>query len=204
VKIDYHEVGIRLVVAVVQPVMFSGLMLSGAYFNAYGSWTLGLVLVFAGLVIWLFSIFPEGPTGLMILASAALMITWPAAAQVVDSAALHDRGVRTTCTVLDVSERTETRVTRQGDGNWSWTATTYYDHHLRCADDRLQTMTSSSRAADAGQRLDITFDPAGRVEPQPVDTVWAPAVWAWIGGIALAVSVLLRVIGVLWGRRHPW
>jgi hypothetical protein len=203
VDVDYYRLPFQLTIALVQPVLVVGLTLGGAYLNAYGSPILGFVLSFAGMVAWVFSIALHAPMGIIFLSSIALMIAWGATWVGVETGVLHDRGVRTTCTVLDVSKRTETHTTYNGDGDWSTTTHTYYDHDLRCTDDHINSMTLSSRAADDGQQLDVIYDPADRVGAQPADHVSDGFGAARVSGVALAVSVFLRVIGVLWRARRP-
>jgi hypothetical protein len=108
--------------------------------------------------------------------------------------------------VLNVAERTETTTDYDSTTHTTSTTThTYYDYQLRCADTHINTMTLSSRAsAGQGQQLDVTYDPHDRVDPKPSDDVTDGSGWFLAAWISLALSVLARVIGVVWEALDPW
>jgi hypothetical protein len=198
----FHRSGpaAQLVFAVVQPVLVVGSALAGAWVGAHSSRVLGGALFVIGVLLWLTSIFLAASLGWVFAGAAATMVAAFAALAGVNDTALHERGVRATCTVLGVQTRLVPIRTYDGQ-QWSTTTDTYYDHRLGCDDKREESMSLSFRAAGEGARLDVVHDPAGLVATQPADAVSDGTGLAWISGISLLVAVGARVIGVAQGER---
>ncbi|MFC3452683.1 hypothetical protein [Amycolatopsis speibonae] len=184
------------VIAVVQPVLVVASSLAGARLCAHSSRVLGGVLLGVGLLLWLTSILLAAPLGWVMAGAAATVIAAFAAWEGVNDAALSERGVRTSCTVLDIQTRRVPIRTYDGE-QWSTTTDTYYDHRLACEGEREENVSLSYRAAGEGARLDVVYDPAGAVATQPADAVSDGTLSSWIGGASLLVAVGARVAGVV-------
>ncbi|WP_158634231.1 hypothetical protein [Amycolatopsis sp. WAC 04197] len=184
------------VIAVVQPVLVVASSLAGAWLCAHSSRVLGGVLLGVGLVLWLTSILLAAAPGWVMAGAAATVIAAFAAWEGVNDAALAERGVRTSCTVLDIQTRRVPIRTYDGE-HWSTTTETYYDHRLACGDEREENVSLSYRAAGEGARLDVVYDPDGAVATQPAGAVSDGTLSAWIGGTSLLVAVGARVLGVV-------
>ncbi|MFB9903878.1 hypothetical protein [Allokutzneria oryzae] len=208
----------NLIIAVCQPLVLLGLLAGVEHLAVHGPDTgtatfYKVVLVVLVGVVWLLSIVLSAHPLPLFLGAVASMIAMGATVSGIESATIHERGLRTTCLVLDVAKRTETTSHFEsttnpdgtpGPGRWTTTTTTYYDHRLRCDDGPIDKMTRHSVAADEGQRLEIAYDPVGRVDPMPASEVTDGSGARDIALIALGMAVVLRVGGVLWERRHGW
>ncbi|WP_146044429.1 hypothetical protein [Amycolatopsis sp. BJA-103] len=188
------------VIAVVQPVLVVASSLAGAWLCAHSSRVLGGVLLGVGLLLWLTSILLAAPLGWVMAGAAATVIAAFAAWEGVHDAALSERGVRTSCTVLDIQTRRVPIRTYDGE-HWSTTTDTYHDHRLACGDEREENVSLSYRAAGEGARLDVVYDPTGAVSTQPAGAVSDGTLSAWIGGTSLLVAVGARVLGVVHDAR---
>ncbi|RSN56203.1 hypothetical protein DMH01_30875 [Amycolatopsis sp. WAC 04182] len=186
----------QLVIAVGQPALVVGLSLAGAWFSAHSSRVLGGLLFVIGLVLWLTSILLAAPLGWILTGAAATVIAAFAVQAGVNDAALYERGIRTSCTVLDIETRRVPIRTYDGE-QWSTTTDTYYDHRLVCGDGREESLSLSFRAAGEGARLDVVHDPAGVVATQPAGEVSDGTRSAWIGAASLLAAVVARVLGVV-------
>ncbi|QUH01398.1 hypothetical protein HUO13_11795 [Saccharopolyspora erythraea] len=210
----YESVLAELVVAAGVPLLAIGLMAWGSYLDAYGpggAAAFGLQIL--ATLVWLSSLalHPEDAMGANFVALLALMFALGLTKVGIDDAALHERGLRTVCTVLDVVERQETtsHYTPSSDpdmpGSWSTTTTYYYDHGLRCDGGPVEHLTTEgSAAAKKGERLEIAYDPQGRLGPVPADALTDGTAAKRTAAALLAVAVLARVGGVVWLRSSSW
>ncbi|MCP3804118.1 VIT1/CCC1 transporter family protein [Allokutzneria sp. A3M-2-11 16] len=201
------RLSLNLVVAIGQPLLLVGVFAASKHLDAYGAddgWTttLGVVLLVLTGITWLAGIALAASPFLVFAGMVASMIAMGALSSSSADTALHERGVRTTCDVVTVDRRVETRSHYDSDGTWSTTTTIYYDHRLRCDAGPIDTMTLHSRAAEPGQRLEITYDPLLRVDPVPANTVTDGSGSRQTALIAVIVAILSRVGGVLWERRQ--
>lgn len=95
---------------------------------------------------------------------------------------LEQRGRTTSCAVLAVDKRVESDVTPNGDGTYTRTTSTYYDHKLDCVDGGRTDLTLRHELAPKGHRLPVTFDPDNRLKPvaagdvEKHDDKWVTAV----------------------------
>ncbi|SDM28522.1 hypothetical protein SAMN04489726_0790 [Allokutzneria albata] len=196
---------LNLVAAAGQPVLVVGLLAGADHVAAHwpdSGWTGAvsvILLVLTGLT-WLAGIVLAANPLIVFVGAVASMVAMSAVTSSIDDTALYDRGVRTICDVTAVDRRVETRSHYDANGTWSTSTTAYYDHRLRCDDGPIEKMTLLSRAAEAGQRLEITFDPLLKVNPVPADTVTDGSGSQQLALIATLVAVLTRVGGVLWSR----
>jgi hypothetical protein len=197
VALDYEDFPVQLALAGAQPVVTFGLVWAGAYQYAYGPKPLGVVLVVAGGVALLTGFVLEVPLLVHLLAIVALWFAVSGVFGGVIGHAMQERGVVVGCTVLDVKTRVETRTYPNENGTSSTSETTYYDHELLCADAPVHTMTLASPAAEKGERLDVAYDPEGRLDPSPAGYSATSGGTAVIGWIALAAAFAVRVAAVL-------
>jgi hypothetical protein len=103
------------------------------------------------------------------------------------------RAETTTCTVLDVTKRVVTTTDADGDRN----TTTFYDYALRCDRPTITKMTTTGADADRGDRLDVVYDTAGRLDTRPAATAGSPNTPLWIAMVLLVIGVALRIGYVL-------
>jgi hypothetical protein len=193
-----------------------GLLVAVAFVTAYsGIPGVGIALGAATLLL-VGALFLQTVIGFVFV--VALAFAWSFVSGAVDALALDERGVTTTCTVLDVTVRVETSagLAQFGPGpdpfgpfgpggpTTSHSTRTYYDHHLRCADERVDAMTLGHRAADDGQQLDVVFDPTGRVSPQPAGEVAGPSGATRTLWITVVAAVLVGVVDGVWSYRNRW
>ncbi|WP_326599308.1 hypothetical protein [Streptomyces sp. NBC_01803] len=124
-----------------------------------------------------------------------LLVACIGAAGMVEEAALRSRGEATMCTVTEVDTRVETTTHTDSEGFTHTTTTTYYDHTLDCdATGGPDLMTRTERIADAGERIDVTYDPEGRVSPELTgDVSKGNHSNEWMLGIGLTVTLAIRV-----------
>lgn len=108
----------------------------------------------------------------------------------VSDQALHERGRTTACTVQKVDRREVTST--DADGNT--TTDVYYDHDLACAEPRVRAMTTGSKVADRGERVQVVYDPRGRLDPRPAGSVGDPGTSLKWGAALFGGGVLLRVL----------
>ncbi|WP_141577044.1 hypothetical protein [Actinomadura sp. WMMA1423] len=111
----------------------------------------------------------------------------------VSAQALHKRGRTTVCTVQKVDRREVTST----DGNGNTTTNVYYKHDLACAEPRVRTMTTGSRVADRGERVQVVYDPRGRLDPRPAGSVGDPGTSLKWGAALFGGGVVLRVLSEL-------
>jgi hypothetical protein len=202
VALDYEDFSVQLALAIVQPVVAFGLVWMGAHQYAYVSRPLGIALVVGGALVVLAAFFLEIPLLVHLLCIVALWLAISGVFGGVVGHALQERGVVAACTVLDVRTRVETRTSTDADGhNTGTSSTTYYDHELDCGAAPVTKLTSSSALAARGERLDVTYDPEGRMSPWPVADLPSSGSALVLGWIALAATVALRVAAVLF--EHP-
>jgi hypothetical protein len=201
---DWGPVG-NLLVAVIQPPLTVGGLIAVALLSGYDrSPALTVAALIATGLLWLSGVFLDAKMGLNFLALIALLIALATAWMSVERAILLDRGVRTDCVVLNVTSRTETTNSYDGDGHWSTTTDTYYDHRLACDDPHVTGLTADRRLADDGATLVVDYDPLGRVPPTPADQTQSHDLYVRITVIALVAAVLLRVVAVIAELIHPF
>jgi hypothetical protein len=197
VALDYEDFSVQLALAVAQPVVAFGLVWVGAHQYAYGSGPLGIALVVGGSLVLLAGFFLEVSLFVHLLCVVALWIAISGVFGGVVGQALQERGVVAACTVLDVRTRVETRTSTDTNGHNTTSSTTYHDHELDCGDAPVHTLTSSSVVAERGERLDVAYDPEGRLSPWPAADLPSSGDAAVLGWIALVATVVLRVAAVL-------
>jgi hypothetical protein len=217
-------------VAVGQPLVLVGAAAGDAALGAYpGGPATGVVhvvlIVLVGL-LWLAGIALDAHPLALFLGSIAGLVALTAAYGSAEASALHERSERTSCAVEAVTERIEYSaytvpdagppaqypvppapqppfpdpVFDHYDDTDHRTPKTYYDYRLTCDRGPVATASWSSRPAEAGQRIDVVYDPLGLVDPVPAADYTdsdgtaerATAV------VATGVMILLRVVGTLW------
>jgi hypothetical protein len=132
---------------------------------------------------------------------AALGVALFAIQYAVDDAALAHRGHTTRCVIVRVTEREQTSTDANGDSQ----TTTYYDNTVRCAARQVRSVVTSRPAGKPRQRIDVVYDPIGRLAPVPANKVGGSGTALWVSIVALALGALLRGVSELRGRREaPW
>ncbi|WP_433478437.1 hypothetical protein ACQPZP_16200 [Spirillospora sp. CA-142024] len=111
-------------------------------------------------------------------------------ANAVSDQALHERGRTTACTVKKVDRREVTSTDSEGHT----TTDVYYDHELACAEPRVREMTTGSPVAERGGRVQVMYDPLGRLDPRPAGSVGDPGTSLKRGAAMFGGGVLLRVL----------
>jgi hypothetical protein len=112
--------------------------------------------------------------------------------------ALTERGHTAVCVIEQAKKQTVTT----GSGSDTHTST-QYAYRLRCADDGPASMVTYWPAGDQGTRIQVAWDPSGRLEPRPVDQLTGDEFFRialTLAGTALVLSLLDAVIDVL---RYP-
>ncbi len=202
-----------LFVAVAPQSLGVSVMAASAWLSAFGptfladNWVVDVLLwllTFAALGLVVFtSLFYEH--WLVFFGSFfALSISLFAVHTAVDEWTFHVRGETTSCTVLAVKEREVTSYHTNADGSSSTTTSTYYDHDLRCDVPEVREMTTGSSQGDPGTRVDVAYDPMGRLNAQPAAGAGDFAPPMWIAAVGFTVGTALRVSYVVfrYRRRH--
>ncbi|MEU0242530.1 hypothetical protein ABZ234_33045 [Nocardiopsis sp. NPDC006198] len=191
-----------LLVAAAIPFLVLGALCASAWLDAHGrGWPsdlLGVALGLAGLCGGFFSLMlytrfesmPEfffaGAVSFLLLGSASVI------AERITEEALLDRGIEVTCALLAVESRTITTTTHHADGTTSTSTRTVYDHTLDCPPGGPAEMTLGHSAGPEGESAEITYDPRGRLDPVPSDSLPAgspsPLPW-WLLSAAAALRV---------------
>jgi hypothetical protein len=119
---------------------------------------------------------------------------------------LEDRGRQVTCTVRDKDTRYETSTTTDANGLTSTTTTRYFDLALSCPDGGPRKVTTTSDVGRKGRPLDVAYDPAGRIPPQPVSDTDHQELRLSAGLVGAAV--VIGVVRQMRARRRyagrPW
>ena len=142
------------------------LVLAGAarYFDSHGPWMLAVGASFLSLG---FAIFQVGFA--------------------VEHHAFRVRGEVTSCTVTAI----EKRVHSSHDGG---ATRTFYIHELDCSEPHVSTMTTGAPVADVGAKVQVRYDPTGRVDPRPAEWAIEPERAFRRGLVALAIAVAARIL----------
>ncbi|MFA3872996.1 hypothetical protein ABS735_04805 [Streptomyces sp. MMCC 100] len=196
---SWRERCFELALAVGVPLLALGAAAGGSLLAAYGPDGWPSELVGGGIVLiacagaFFSGVFYDNV--LAFFSGVPLLLACLGVAGMVDEAALRSRGEATTCTVTEVDVRVETSTYTDSDGMTHTTTTTYYDHALDCdAAAGPRAMTRTERLADAGKRIDLTYDPHGRVKPQLTGEVSeGNHSNEWMFGLGLAITLVIRV-----------
>ncbi|GGP90029.1 hypothetical protein BKA00_000732 [Actinomadura coerulea] len=185
--------------AVGAPLAGLALIVAQAALNAYGPSTLAgnwagtallFVMMMAGYALLVFTQLRYANLLVFFGAFFLLVIGASMVAGAVSDQALRERGRTTACTVQKVDRREVTST--DSDGNT--TTHVYYDHDLACAEPRVRTMTTGSRVAGRGERVQVVYDPRGRLDPRPAGSVGDPGTSLKRGAALFGGGVLLRVL----------
>ncbi|MGW3723949.1 hypothetical protein [Streptomyces sp. NPDC000851] len=198
-------------IAVAIPVSVVGITYAGAMLNAHGpgwpSAVFGAVMILAGFSGGFFSFLLYLRSErwfiaqFLVMGLSSLLLCGVAAAVsgFVEDEVLQTRGRHTTCTVVEVDEQQHTTTHYDSAGNVTHTSTrTDYVHRLNCAAGRPDKFIMGVRWASPGSRLDVTYDPRGRVGAVPTELVGSegeswPLVWA---GVGVVITVRLGYVAV--------
>ncbi|MBO8192262.1 hypothetical protein ITI46_11375 [Streptomyces oryzae] len=115
----------------------------------------------------------------------------------VEDETLRARGESTDCRVLDVDRQVHTSTYTDSNGVTHTTTTVDYKHKLRCAGGRPDSMTLEKKYADKGERVEVTFDPRGRVDPEPTRLLERDSPWHTTAWVAPLVAIGLRLLVLL-------
>jgi hypothetical protein len=178
--------GIALVCAQAALVAYGPSMLAG---NWAGK-ALLFVMMMAGYALLVFTQLRYENILVFFGAFFLLAIGATLVANAVSDQAMRERGRTTACTVQKVERREVTST----DSNGNTTTDVYYDHDLACAEPRVRTMTTGSRVADRGERVQVVYDPRGRLRPRPAGSVGDPGTSLKWGAALFGGGVLLRVL----------
>ncbi|WP_347630157.1 hypothetical protein [Actinomadura sp. B10D3] len=130
---------------------------------------------------------------ILVFFGAFLLLSFGAGyvAEAVREQALHERGRTTACTVQSVDRREVTSTDSEGHT----TTRVYYDHDLACAEPRVRKITTGPPpAAKRGDRIQVVYDPRGRLHPRPAASVDDPGATLKRGAALFGGGVLLRVL----------
>lgn len=125
-----------------------------------------------------------------------------AADRAVEHHAFRGRAEATSCLVRDVERREVYSTSTDANGNTTSHWDVSYDYELTCDGGRPTSMTLGHRPAGKGERLDVAFDPKGRLDPRPVDDVSDGGTALWVCIACTGATVLLRGIDVFADRRR--
>ncbi|MES9606802.1 hypothetical protein AB0C69_06815 [Actinomadura sp. NPDC048032] len=190
---------VAALLAVGAPLTGLALIVAQAALNAYGpsalagNWAgtaLFFVMMMAGYALLVFTQLRYENVLVFFGAFFLLGIGASVVAGAVSDQALHERGRTTACTVQKVDRREVTST----DSNGNTTTDVYYDHDLACAEPRVRTMTTGSEVADRGERVQVVYDPRGRLDPRPAGSVGDPGSSLKWGAGLFGGGVLLRVL----------
>ncbi|MBQ1119305.1 hypothetical protein KBZ21_17655 [Streptomyces sp. A73] len=128
----------------------------------------------------------------VLLAGAVLGV-----AAAVDDETLRSRGKATRCTVLDVDRQVHESTYTDSNGITHTTTTIDYKHKLDCAAGRPDSMTLKKKRADEGERIQVTYDPRGRLDPLPTDRLERGSTWSSMAYLLPPVVIGLRTLVLL-------
>ncbi|MGW6407127.1 hypothetical protein ACWF95_08145 [Streptomyces vinaceus] len=185
----------RTAVALAAPPLTAALAFEVAWESAYGSlptwgFFLGGLLLPLLLLGWHAALATRRGASLIALSALPAGLGALLALASVGHSALEDRGVEISCTVLKVTEHTQTESSMDAQGHWTSTTRTSYDHRLDCP----EHMDSPSRLAKQGESLAVVHDPQGKVSPRAAGDVhgWGLRTAA---EVAVGAAVLLGLAG---------
>jgi hypothetical protein len=191
---------VSLVWAVLQPPLVVGLVALGEHLNAFGAGLaqpLGVALSVIGFLSCVSVFALVAPGAAVLLSFLTLVLAVGATMGAYRDAVLQERGVTTSCAVLDVIPRTTTEFTTDANGNRTSHTETKYGHVLDCVGGRPDSVLWADRVAEVGDRLDVTYDPDDRVSPTPARLVGMSDSARTAAFVLLGVTVFVRVVGVL-------
>ncbi|MBO8188675.1 hypothetical protein [Streptomyces spirodelae] len=125
----------------------------------------------------------------LLLAASVIGVT-----EVVNGETLRSRGRSTHCTVLDVDRQVHTYTYTESDGTTHTTTTVDYKHKLDCAAGRPDSMTLDKKQADKGDRIEVTYDPRGRLDPRPTKWLEKRSKWHTLAYTLPPVAIGLRLL----------
>jgi hypothetical protein len=194
-----RERGLAALLAVGAPLGALALVVGQEALNAYGpslladNWVGSLllfVMMMAGYALVVFTQLRYENILVFFGASALLFFGVAITGHAVSQQAMHKRGRTTACTVKKVDRRVVTSTDSEGHT----TTDVYYDHTLACAEPRVRMMTTGSRVAEPGGRIQVVYDPLGRLGPRPAGSVGDPGTSLKRGTALFGGGVLLRVL----------
>ncbi|NDU73425.1 hypothetical protein GWI34_12365 [Actinomadura sp. DSM 109109] len=185
--------------AVGAPVAGTGLVVGKAALVAYGpsilagNWagkTLLFLVMMAGYALLVFTQIRYENVLVFFGAFVLLSVGTFMLAGSVSDQAMRDRGRTTACTVQDVDRRVVTHTDSEGNT----TTDVYYEYDLACAEPQVRRMTLNGQVADRGERVEVLYDPRGRLAPRLAGSVGDPATPLKWGAALFGGGVLLRVL----------
>ncbi|MFF8268513.1 hypothetical protein ACF059_14085 [Streptomyces sp. NPDC016562] len=191
----------RALAAVAFPLLITGVLLAFLLLAAHGPggrwWTVAGMLAAFGLLGF-------GFLGRHVRFVPAALLLWALGMTVAsfDDWVLASRGLDITCTVLEKGSRVETSTSTDSNGHTTTTSTTHYDYRLDCPGGRPTAMTSTTDAGSKGQPLQVVYDPAGRIDPEPARGTDTTA--AWVAGGLLTAAMVVGAARELFGRNTRW
>lgn len=111
----------------------------------------------------------------------------------VDNWVLDRRGEVTQCTLLDIERREEAAIDSEGN----LTSQDYYDHHVSCPNPQVEEFTSGEPVGADGDRVDVLYDPAGRLTPRPAAAVDSPSSLLRWGVPLFTAGIVVRILSEL-------
>jgi hypothetical protein len=200
---DTHGWAMAFLFAIGAPLLAVALVVSTTLATADGpaaladTWA-GILLMnllgWAGYLVALFTLARYSNLVVFLGAFFACFIGLSMISNAIEERALYERGATTTCTVLEVTERVKTY--HYGDGYTTRTEVSF-DHELTCADTSVTEMTTGSRVAGQGKRIDVRYDPTDRINPRPTGPGDDPPVPLWPGLAVFGGGIMLRLLSEL-------
>ncbi|OKK21800.1 hypothetical protein AMK16_00440 [Streptomyces sp. CB00455] len=185
--------------AVALPLLITGVLLAFLLLAAHGPggrwWTVAGMLAAFGLLGFTFL-----NRHLRFLPAALLLWALGTTVASFDGWVLESRGLDITCTVLKKDSRIETSTSTDSSGHTTTNSTTYYDYRLDCPGGRPAAMTSTTDAGSVDRPLQVVYDPAGRIDPEPARGNGATT--AWVPGSLIAAAVVVGAGRELFVRKR--
>lgn len=175
----------------------------GAWLRAetsVGGWALLSWVPVLGILLWTSTVPRRTAVAFVTFFSAFVAVA--AADRAVEHHAFRGRAEAASCLVRDVDRREVYSTSTDANGNTTshWDVSYVYD--LACDGGRPASMTLGHRPADKGERLEVAYDPKGRLDPRPVDDVSDGGTALWVCIACTGATVLLRGIDVFADRRR--
>ncbi|GAA2609117.1 hypothetical protein [Streptomyces axinellae] len=211
---DWPEFAFHATGAVVAPACVIGVAYGGAWYAVNGrsgsSVFLGNALVVIALIAGCASGFLFGEDHpwqpfVAIATSLVLATGVIAVADLVNEETLRIRGEATRCAVLDVDRQVHTTTYTDSNGITHTSTRVDYKHTLDCAAGRPRTMTLDKKWADKGERIKVTYDPRGRIDPEPTRKLKKDGLWHTTAFVCPPVVVGGRcavLVAALWSDRR--
>ncbi|MGI5347849.1 hypothetical protein ACQEU8_06590 [Streptomyces sp. CA-250714] len=194
----FHTLG-----AVVAPLLVLGMAYGGARYAANGSpgssVFIGNALVIVAFITAFgtgFLLDPDHPFQplVAIVTSVLLALSVIGLADEVSNNILRTRGEATRCTVLDVDRQVHTSTYTDSNGVTHTTTKVNYKHKLDCAAGRPDSMTLDKKRAEKGERIEVTYDPRGRLDPKPTAMLAEKGAWRTVAFVLPPVVIGLRLL----------